>query len=536
LSCPQWRVCRQPGMDVSPSLREDPFVDSLRRLQLLHETQVSELLQENARLRAALQEHVYNQGEFSLRSSPAKPSYSSEANRSARIPEGMMASGMMLSSRSARRGEGGWKCQLQTLVAWPGFDVAFGLIILLNAFAIGWETSITRAGRPVPLALRVAEYLFLTTYIVELTLRFVAFGKAGFKSSWVKFDIFLVICGIVDFIVSVSMSGSSLQLLDQIMVVRILRLARLARLLRLMVKFQTLWLLVQGLLNSMMTLTWTFVIIVILLYIFAVLGMELITADVELSEEYNAIADENFRDLFRAMLTLLQGLTLDSVGGVYKPIILENPPLVLYFVAFILIVSIALMNLVTALMVESALDRASQDKEVLKSLENIRKKELIDKLKGIFRVMDKDGSGKLELSEMQSAPKEVQDLLHEIAQTHDDSELEQIFRTLDYDDSGSVGIDEFTDGLMKLQDGTPLETLTIMKQVGDTLGLLKEHFKNDVGTEAMLTTRTPLSSRASPFSAWRQGHAFPVEGPPLTEGPLHAEGPRLVSGRGQHEI
>mmetsp|Transcript_25280 Transcript_25280/g.69516 ORF Transcript_25280/g.69516 Transcript_25280/m.69516 type:complete len:287 (-) Transcript_25280:116-976(-) len=286
----------------------------------------------------------------------------------------------------------------------------------------------------------------------------------------------------------------------------------------------------------MMTLTWTFVIVVLLLYIFAVLGMELVTPDSELSPEYNDIVDENFRDLFRAMLTLLQGLTLDSIGGIYKPILLEKPQLMPYFVSFILIVSIALMNLVTALMVESSLNRAAQDKEMLGRLENIRKKELIEKLQRLFHSMDKDGSGMLELSEVQSAPQEVQELLREIAHTNDNSELEQIFRTLDYDNSGQVGIAEFTDGLMKLQDGTPLETLTIMKQVGDTLGLLKEHFKNDVGTEAMLTTRTPLSSRASPFSAWRQGHAFPVEGPPLTEGPLHAEGPRLVSGRGQHEI
>jgi len=471
---------------------------------LLHEAQVSDLLQENARLRSALQELMPHSMEPSppCTGRPSSP-YTSEANWNAGSQEVM---GPRIWSVVSQRD---WKPRLRTLVASSGFDMGIGVIIVLNAFAIGWETSLTRSKTPMPLALGVAEYVFLSIYIIELTLRFVAFGCAAFKNSWVKFDSFLVLCGIVDIVLNLLMSGSSLELLDQIMVIRIFRLARLARTLRLMVKFQTLWRLVQGLLNCMMTLTWTFVIIVLLLYIFAVLGMELVTADAELSPEYNDIVEENFRSLFRAMLTLLQGLTLDSVGGIYRPILLEKPQLMPYFVAFILIVSIALMNLVTALILESSLDRASQDREMLKSLETRKKKELIEQLKDVFHTLDKDGSGMLELSEVQSAPQEAKDLLHEIAQTHDNSDLEQIFRTLDYDNSGQMGIDEFTDGLMKLQDGTSLEILSILKHVGDTKELLKA-LASVVGADK---TGSPLSPGVPQVSSWRQGCKELAEAP-----------------------
>mmetsp|Transcript_36047 Transcript_36047/g.81456 ORF Transcript_36047/g.81456 Transcript_36047/m.81456 type:complete len:237 (+) Transcript_36047:2-712(+) len=225
--------------------------------------------------------------------------------------------------------------------------------------------------------------------------------------------------------------------------------------------------------NSLITLVWTLVIVFVLLYVFAILGMELVRTDPNAGAAYNDSAQENFGDLLSAMLTLLQGLTLDSVGTVYRPLVLEKPELSLYFIAFILIVSIALMNLVTALMVESALEQASQDRAALKREEAIRRKAMIGKLQLIFERLDQDGSGQLDLEEMRGAPADVQDLLQEVAQTSDSSELLDIFYTLDYKGTSSVGVRDFCEGLMRLQDGKPLEVYCIMKQCTEMLAILR---------------------------------------------------------------
>ena len=119
------------------------------------------------------------------------------------------------------------------------------------------------------------------------------------------------------------MAGTSSIVLDKIMLVRMPRLARLVRAARLVVQFRTLWLLVQGLWHSIMPMLWTFIIMAAVVYIFAVLGIELIREAPEYGEAYD-VAQVSFQHLQGAMLTLIQFMTLDSIASTYKPLILSR--------------------------------------------------------------------------------------------------------------------------------------------------------------------------------------------------------------------
>merc|ERR1712224_692638 len=89
------------------------------------------------------------------------------------------------------------------------------------------------------------------------------------------------------------------------------------------------------------------------------------------------IAEVYFTNLQVAMLTLIQFVFMDSAGAIYTPLVLRDPSLLLYFVAIMLIVSISLMNLVTAVIVEGALDQARSDKEAVEAYEAERVQQLI---------------------------------------------------------------------------------------------------------------------------------------------------------------
>jgi len=345
------------------------------------------------------------------------------------------------------------------------FDASMGFVILCNALTIGIATSKSVNNMPPPTYVRVLEDCFLALFIVELVLRFTAYGLRVIRSHWVKFDCFLVLIGILSLIAESSLSGTDLA--GKLVFIRFFRLIRLARALRLLVHFQTLWLLVQGLLSSAMPLFWTMILIMVFLYVFAVTGMEVITQDPNGSwgESYKKAA-LNFSTVGNAIMTLMQLLTLDSVGQIYRPIINAKPYLSIYFMTFFLVASMALLNLVTALMVESASRQAREDREMRRAMQQCMKAALIPQLKDMFVQMDADKSGELQLSELLDADHTVHDYLQRFL---DVENIKDLFMLLDYDGSGSVAIDEFCEGIMQAQSEKPMELLRVMKQTQEIL-------------------------------------------------------------------
>jgi len=316
-------------------------------------------------------------------------------------------------------------------------------------------------------------------FFIELLLRFYAYGVCESLriSAWIRFDTFFCSMSLLEIIFMFwNVDDKSSVQMGSVGALRLLRCLRLARAARLMVQFRTLWLLVCGLKSSVSTIGWAFILTGAISFIFAVIGMEIIPPrDLSATDVYDEISSRSFGNLGASMLTLLQVLTLDSVASVYRPLI-EQGELkkgvfcTIYFIMYILIVSIALMNLITAVIVEGSVSQAAQDKEAMELFEKQRLKLLIPKLRGMFDTLDDDGSGYVSLEELNDASAELKGELRRVTK-HDD--LEEIFLLLDDDDSGTVGVDEFLQGIAKASSGNVLLNLQMSRMMKQLRKLTK---------------------------------------------------------------
>merc|ERR1740138_1553927 len=110
----------------------------------------------------------------------------------------------------------------------------------------------------------------------------------------------------------------------------------------------------------------------------------------------------------------MQFVSFDNVVLIYKPLIMHDFVLIpAFFVTIMLVVGIVLMNFVTAVIVQSALDQAGQDKELMKFHEEKRKKKLIRELRKIFLRLDEDNSGQLSRDEIVNVNEEERRVLQD---------------------------------------------------------------------------------------------------------------------------
>jgi len=353
----------------------------------------------------------------------------------------------------------------------------------MNAFTIGAATVKRRNGEDTRI-IQIIDDIILLIYTVELAMRLYAFGPCRFlryKANWL--DVFLVLFGLVETLVTYSSSNFAKNL-GNMMLIRVLRILKVVRVLRLFLMFETLWLLVQGLINSIVTLAWTFVLLAVLLYLFAIVALEVIITDNDAPPEYNWVVEEHFRSLETAVLSLYQGFFNDGFSEIYRPIILFRPQLAFYFLPFMLLVSMALMNLVTSIMVQNAHKMIEQNKERKSFIDNKRKLELINRLKELFTQMDVDNSCTLRHAEILNAPQEVRDAIAEVIDSNDDAVLNETLRMLDTGGDGEIDLNEFCDGLARLgmNNGKPIELFFIGKYCEEILdktrGLMKSSKKH----------------------------------------------------------
>lgn len=131
--------------------------------------------------------------------------------------------------------------------------------------------------------------------------------------------------------------------------------------------------------------------------------------------------------------------------------------------SLILIVSVVLINLVTAVIVNRALEYARQDKEARKIQQENYRKRLVGDLKEAITRLDTDEDGTVSIEELLSAPCEERGLLQECMRLDD---LLQVFCVLDTDGDGKLDIEELCDGILyAVISDSPIELKRMEKHI-----------------------------------------------------------------------
>ncbi|CAK0891736.1 unnamed protein product, partial [Prorocentrum cordatum] len=320
------------------------------------------------------------------------------------------------------------------------------------------------------------EHVFLVVFILELLIRVFGDGSSILKSGWFRFDASLVALGVISawviepIVLNVMASDGSvfIDVLSKVLILRVLRLLRLVRALRLFEQFQEMWKLANGLVCSLRTVLSACVMIVLTIYIFACLGIELITKNKFLLEdpETAALIQSHFPSLQMTMLTLVQFANADSIADVYKPIVEKSWHLIFYFGFVWLVVTIKLMNLITAVI--SRLRQGDVDRDLELAMKRKRWRVLEPVIRDTYRELDQNATGELSLSafrygldNMKTAYKKS--LPIDLRKILDSDQLVELYEYLDVDRSGAIDEKEFTDGIFTLMlQSIPIETTQML--------------------------------------------------------------------------
>jgi len=229
------------------------------------------------------------------------------------------------------------------------------------------------------------------------------------------------------------------------------------RLVRVIIVFKELWLVISGFIEAIKTLLWVSIPLTFVLYICAVFTTITVGQNPETYESYKIISGgwdylEYFGTIGRSMFTLFQVVTLDDwANGIARHVISNQPAMAIFFIAFILITSFGLMNVIVGIIVERTLATARLNEERYQRTRERERTRVLNHLREIFEYADKDGNGSLTVDEFRIAIRqpEVERKLKLIDLPVADAE--ELFSILDCDNSGELSVDEFIGGCIRLK-------------------------------------------------------------------------------------
>jgi hypothetical protein len=362
-----------------------------------------------------------------------------------------------------------WREKLKAMVHHHSFNALAAAVLVGNVLLLGIQVeylSTTETENP-PLAFLVLDGLACLFFVGEMGLRMLAEGLRSYFTSedgvWNIVDFSTITFGSVEFVISLV----SLTMHDRTTSVRVLRLLRLARVVRIVriIRvgrfFHSLRILVGAMLGTMKSCIWTSLLLLIIMYSFGmVFAQATYVYSMEHTEDNLSYDNQGWvtslhcywgsltRSIFTLFMAVVGGLDWGKATYVLSNV---SPSLVALFIVYILFVSLVVLNVVTGIFLQSAIEQASQDSEHVISQQLKANRQYEEKLKGLFEELDASGDGNITLVEFEHYMGEEKMMAFLQSLEINASDAWTFFKLLDVNTSGSLTLEEFVTGCFRLK-------------------------------------------------------------------------------------
>lgn len=354
---------------------------------------------------------------------------------------------------------------LQRFVSSKPYDMFVMLLVTFNAIFIGYQVqdyALRSAYTDNPEVYSALEPYFLCLFTVEALLRVLAYRCRYFKVpewKWNVFDILVLVGMWVEALVdklSQIQGRTPINQVANLRVLRVMRIVRILRVIRVLKFFRELRLMLSSILNSMLSLFWAMTLLSIMFYIF---GLSLTQGCVDFlndADAWDVFEHRSLRDHFGSLDSAVLSLFEAMAGGISWGELVDalgplNWNFMALFLFFISLAIFAVLNIVTGVFVQTALERTQKDKESLIQNAMTTKENYLHKMYLIFRECDTDHSNTLSFEELEQSMEDERMSAYLEALGLDCDDVDTLFVLLDRDGEGHIDIHEFLTGCLKLK-------------------------------------------------------------------------------------
>lgn len=344
--------------------------------------------------------------------------------------------------------------RVHALVQTGAFELFWFVVIIANAALLGAQVQLSALSMQNDQDFMIANLVLCAFFIVELIIRFVADGGpcAFFIKSpnrgWHWFDTVAVVVTTTDVFLTF-LSGGLFSNVRSLRLLRVMRILRAARILKVIQHVAPLRMLLQSILGTFRSLFWAMVLLAVMIYVFSIIFTDAVTSSLP--------ADGKtlyFSDLTTTMLVLFLAIS----GGIdcwplSEELILVHWIWSLVFVFYLSMSMFAVLNVMTSIFCQSAVDLAGKDHELVVTSWTESRLSLAKDFEKLFQSLDRESDGVISLQALEEVLQDawIRDFF--AALDIESSDVYTLFKLLDRGGDGVIDGHEFVEGCMKLRGG-----------------------------------------------------------------------------------